>query len=85
MSSAEKVKQIIQKKFYVENILDSTLIQEELGANSLDKVELIIAFENEFGIIIHDDAATKIRTIHDAISAIDERVLTKVYNNELFL
>lgn len=83
MSSAEKVKQIIREKFDVNEIKDWTLLKEELNANSLDKVELIISFENEFGIIIHDEDAAKIETVGNAITAIDERVAMKVQEDEL--
>ena len=44
---------------------------EDLGADSLDTVELVMAFEEEFGIEIPDDAAEKISTVNDAIEYID--------------
>lgn len=45
---------------------------DDLGADSLDIVELVMAFEEEFGVEIPDDAAEKITTVKDAISYIDE-------------
>ena len=44
---------------------------DDLGADSLDTVELVMAFEEEFGIEIPDDAAEKIATVKDAITFID--------------
>ena len=45
---------------------------DDLGADSLDNVELVMAFEEEFGVEIPDDAAEKITTVRDAITYIDE-------------
>ena len=45
---------------------------DDLGADSLDIVELVMAFEEEFGVEIPDDAAEKISTVQDAIKYIDE-------------
>ena len=45
---------------------------DDLGADSLDNVELVMAFEEEFGVEIPDDAAEKIGTVKDAITYIDE-------------
>ncbi len=45
---------------------------DDLGADSLDTVELVMAFEEEFSIEIPDDAAEKIQTVKDAISFIEE-------------
>ncbi len=45
---------------------------EDLGADSLDTVELVMAFEEEFGIEIPDDAAEKIQTVGDAVNFIQE-------------
>ena len=50
--------------------VDSNLL-DDLGADSLDAVELVMAFEEEFGIEIPDDAAEKIATVGDAISYIE--------------
>ena len=52
--------------------LTSLAIIDDLGADSLDIVELVMAFEEEFGVEIPDDAAEKITTVRDAITYIDE-------------
>ena len=46
---------------------------EDLGADSLDTVELIMAFEEEFGVEISDDEAEKISKVRDAVDYIDKR------------
>jgi acyl carrier protein len=46
---------------------------EDLGADSLDQVELIMAFEEEFGVEISDDEAEKIRKVKDAVDYIEKR------------
>ena len=51
--------------------LESSFI-DDLGADSLDIVELVMAFEEEFGVEIPDDAAEKITTVGDAVSYITE-------------
>ena len=51
--------------------IDSTFI-DDLGADSLDIVELIMAFEEEFGIEIPDEAAEKIKTVQDVVTYIDQ-------------
>ena len=47
-------------------------LADDLGADSLDIVELVMAFEEEFGVEIPDDAAEKITTVKDAIDYIDQ-------------
>ncbi len=68
----EKVKKVVVDQLGVEpdevNI-DSTFI-DDLGADSLDIVELIMAFEEEFGIEIPDEAAEKIKTVNDVVEYI---------------
>jgi len=53
--------------------MDSTFI-DDLGADSLDIVELIMAFEEKFDIEIPDDAAEKIKTVKDAVDYIEKQV-----------
>ena len=53
--------------------LNSRLV-EDLGADSLDIVELIMAFEDEFGISLPDEEVEKMKTIKDVISYIDQKV-----------
>jgi acyl carrier protein len=55
-----------------EKVSDGASFIEDLGADSLDTVELVMAFEEEFGIEIPDDAAESIVTVGDAIKFIDK-------------
>ena len=70
----ERVKKIVIEHLGVEEakVTDSASFIDDLGADSLDTVELVMAFEEEFGVEIPDDAAEKILTIQDAIKFIEE-------------
>ncbi len=70
---AERVKAIIVDKLSVEEIevTNEASFTNDLGADSLDTVELIMEFEKEFGISIPDDQAEKITTVGDAIAYIE--------------
>ena len=72
--NAQKVRDIIEKELGVERekLTDTASFIEDLGADSLDIVELVMAFEEEFGVEIPDDAAEKITTVKDAIDYIDQ-------------
>ena len=73
-STFEKVKAITVDQLSVapEDVKrDSTFI-DDLGADSLDIVELIMAFEEEFNMEIPDDVAEKIRTVRDAVELLDK-------------
>lgn len=75
MSEIEsKVKEIIVDKLGVEeeNVTPEASFTNDLGADSLDTVELIMEFEKEFGINIPDDKAETILTVGDAIKYIEE-------------
>ena len=75
-TTEEKVKNIIVEQLGVEgkNLkLTSTFI-EDLGADSLDLVELVMAFEEEFSIEIPDDDAEKIITVQNSVDYIKERM-----------
>jgi len=69
---ADKVKKIVIEHLGVDEdkVTDTASFIDDLGADSLDTVELVMAFEEEFGIEIPDDAAEKIQTVQDAISFI---------------
>lgn len=70
---AEKVKAIIVDKLSVEEteVTNEASFTNDLGADSLDTVELIMEFEKEFGISIPDDQAEKITSVGDAIAYIE--------------
>jgi acyl carrier protein len=70
----ERVKEIIVEQLGVEEdeVLPAAKFIEDLGADSLDTVELVMAFEEEFDIEIPDEDAEKIATVGDAISYIKE-------------
>ncbi|GHU88777.1 acyl carrier protein [Bacteroidia bacterium] len=70
---ASRVKAIIVDKLSVEEseVTNGASFTNDLGADSLDTVELIMEFEKEFGISIPDDQAEKISTVGDAISYIE--------------
>ena len=71
---AERVKSIIVDKLGVEEaeVTETASFQNDLGADSLDTVELIMEFEKEFNISIPDDQAEKISTVGDAVSYVEE-------------
>lgn len=68
----ERVKKIVDEHLGSARgpITEQSRFAEDLGADSLDTVELVMAFEEEFGIEIPDDAAEKIQTVGDAIGFI---------------
>ena len=76
MSVHEKVKSIIVEQLGVEadEVTLEASFTDDLGADSLDIVELVMAFEEEFGIEIPDEDAEKITTVKDAADYISERV-----------
>ncbi len=74
MSTFDKVKEIVVEQLGVEADevqMNSTFV-DDLGADSLDIVELIMAFEDKFGIEIPDEKAEKIKTVEDVVKYIDE-------------
>lgn len=70
---AERVKKIVVEHLSVDEakVTDTSSFIDDLGADSLDTVELVMAFEEEFGCEIPDDAAEKILTVKDAIDFIE--------------
>ena len=72
----EKVKAIIVDKLGVEpsEVTETASFTNDLGADSLDTVELIMEFEKEFGMSIPDDQAEKISTVGDAIKYVEQHV-----------
>ncbi len=71
---ADRVKKIVVEHLGVEEdkVADNASFIDDLGADSLDTVELVMAFEEEFGIEIPDDAAENIQTFGDAVKFIGE-------------
>ncbi|MGA3038731.1 MAG: acyl carrier protein [Vulcanimicrobiaceae bacterium] len=69
----DKVKKIIVEQLGVEEgeVTPEASITDDLGADSLDQVELVMAFETEFNIDIPDEEAEKIKTVGDAVTKID--------------
>ena len=73
---AEKVKAIIVEKLGVEEsqVVNEASFSNDLGADSLDTVEMIMDFEKEFGISIPEEEAENISTVGDAIAFIEKNV-----------
>jgi acyl carrier protein len=74
MSTFDKVKKIIVEQLGVDEseVTLEASITDDLGADSLDQVELVMAFETEFNIDIPDEEAEKIKTVGDAVARIDQ-------------
>jgi acyl carrier protein len=73
---AARVKKIIVEHLGVDEskITDGASFMDDLGADSLDTVEMVMAFEEEFGIEISDEMAQKIRTVGDAVQHIEANI-----------
>ena len=74
--NAKKVRDIIEKELGVERdkMTDEASFIEDLGADSLDIVELVMEFEKEFNIDIPDEDAEKLRTVGDAIGYLNQKM-----------
>lgn len=70
---ADAVKKIVVEHLGVEpdKVVENASFIDDLGADSLDTVELVMAFEEEFGVEIPDDAAEEIQTVQDAIKFLE--------------
>ena len=75
-SLEERVKDIIVEELGVERekLTNEASFMEDLGADSLDTVELVMAFEKEFDIDIPDEEAEKLRTVGDALKYLHEKL-----------
>ncbi|NLC70543.1 MAG: acyl carrier protein [Desulfuromonadaceae bacterium] len=73
-SIAERVKQLVAEQLGVDEdqVTEEASFMDDLGADSLDTVELVMALEEEFDIEISDEDAEKVRTVQDAIDYINE-------------
>lgn len=71
----EKVKDIIVEQLGVDasQVTPEAKFVEDLGADSLDTVELVMAFEEEFGIEVPDEDAEKLQTVGDVLRYVEER------------
>ena len=74
MATADKVKKIVAEQLGVEesSVVESASFMDDLGADSLAIVELVLAFEEQFKIDIPESETEKIQTVGDAISYIEE-------------
>jgi acyl carrier protein len=74
MATADKVKKIVAEQLGVEEsaVVESASFMDDLGADSLAIVELVLAFEEQFKIDIPESETEKIQTVGDAISYIDD-------------
>ena len=74
MTTLEKVRNIISEQLSVklEDVKNDSNIDEELGADSLDLVEILMSLEDEFGISIPDEAIPEIKTIKDVVDFIEK-------------
>ncbi len=76
MSTFDRVKKVVAEQLDVneEEVTAQASFVEDLGADSLDMVELVMAFEEAFDIEIPDEEAEKISTVQDAVSYLDEKI-----------
>lgn len=79
MGVQEKITEIIVEQLGVksEEVVPEASFVDDLGADSLDTVELVMAFEEEFGAEIPDEDAEKIQTVGDAVKYIEEKTSQK--------
>lgn len=72
----ERVKKIVVEQLGVEEeqVTETASFQEDLGADSLDNVEMVMAFETEFNLEIPDEDAEKITNVTDAVTYIEKRL-----------
>ena len=75
ITTEEKVKKIVMEHLGIDEskVLPDSRFIDDLGADSLDTVELVMAFEEQFGIEIPDDAAETISTVQNAIDFINSK------------
>ncbi len=74
MNIEERVHKIIEKVTGATDLNNTQEIIQDLGADSLDHVELIMAIEKEFNIEVDDDEAEKIKTVGDVVKSVQDKV-----------
>lgn len=76
---SEKIKGVIAEQLGVkpEEVTDQAKFVDDLGADSLDTVELVMALEEEYGVEIPDEDAEKLTTVGEAIKYIEEKIASK--------
>ncbi len=74
--TAERVKKVIIEQLLCDDgrVTENAALIDDLGADSLDTIELVMALEEEFGIDITDDDASAIQTVGDVVRVIDARI-----------
>jgi len=79
MGVSEKITEIIVEQLGVkpEEVVPEASFVDDLGADSLDTVELVMAFEEEFGAEIPDEDAEKLQTVGDAVKYVEEKTSQK--------
>ncbi|MCX5774568.1 MAG: acyl carrier protein [Fusobacteria bacterium] len=75
MANFDKVKEVIVEQLGVDeaSVVPEASFIDDLGADSLDTVELIMAFEEEFGVEIPDEDAEKMKTVQDVLNYIETK------------
>ncbi|MBQ3219239.1 MAG: acyl carrier protein [Clostridia bacterium] len=75
MNTADKVKEVIAKQLgkSVDEITDDKEVVKDLGADSLDVVEMLMNLEEEYGITVPEEDAVNIKTVGDIVKIIDEK------------
>jgi acyl carrier protein len=75
---AERARAIVVQQLVVDpdEVIDSASFIDDLGADSLDMVELVIKFEREFGFEISDDAVESVLTVGDAVKFLEKHAVT---------
>ena len=75
MAIAEKVKQLIAEQLNksIEEVTDEKEVVKDLGADSLDVVEMLMSLEEEFGVTVPEEDAVNIKTVSDIVNLIEEK------------
>ena len=74
MTTEERVKKIISERIEVNPIYNNHDFIDDLGADSIDQVEIIMAIEDEFSIEIPDEDSDKIKTVDDVIKYVERKI-----------